>query len=98
MLTTEQAVERCKHNAARCVRSEPRRRWERVRHPRPEGLRIIGKDGVPNIYAGKCVSCRETVLPFRGEVVLEGRALRVLCPGCRMGGVVALAVRRGAQA
>ena len=92
-MTQEQAVARCRENARRCTRSEPRRRWERVRHPRPEGLRTIGKDGIPNLYAGKCVSCREQVPPFRGEVVLEGRRTAVVCPACRMGGVVSSAIR-----
>jgi hypothetical protein len=98
VLTTEQAVARCKANAAKCARSEPRRRWERDRHPRPTGLRTVGKDGTPNIYPGACVSCREHVPAFRGEVVLEGRRTCVLCPACRMGGLFAVAVRRRADA
>jgi hypothetical protein len=97
-VTLEQAVDRCKVNAARSVRSEPRRRWERVRHPRPEGLRTIGKDGIPNAYQGTCACCREPVRAFEGELVREGRAVRVVCAACRMGGVVAVAVRRGVQA
>ena len=106
MLTTEQAVERCKANARRCTpdwdghkhRTEARRRWERLRHPRPEGLRTIGRDGVPNLYPGECVSCRTWVPQFGGEVVVEGRATRVICPACRMGGLFATAVRRGCEA
>ena len=98
MLTTEQAVERCRENAARCTRSEPRRRWERERHPRPEGLKIIGKDGIPNAYPGYCCVCRTPVEAFGGELVREGRRVAVVCPSCRMGGVVAVAVRRGVEA
>jgi hypothetical protein len=98
MLTQEQAVERCRVNAGRCARSEPRRRWEKLRHPRPEGLKTIGKDGVPNLYPGECVSCRQPVPSFQGEVVVAGRRTAVVCAACRMGGVFAVAVRRGVEA
>jgi hypothetical protein len=96
-VTQEQAQERCKANARRCTPTEPRRRWERLRHPRPEGIRTIGPDGVPNLYPGSCVSCREPVPSFHGEVVLEGRRTAVICPACRMGGLFTVAVRRGCE-
>jgi hypothetical protein len=98
MLTVDEAIDRCRVNADRCTRSEPRRRWERERHPRPEGLTIIGPDGTPNAYPGACCVCRTPVEAFGGELVREGRRVAVVCPSCRFGGVVAVAVRRGVRA
>lgn len=106
MLTIDQCLDRCRVNAEKCTkldwdghkhRSEPRRDWERKRHPRRPGLRVMGEHGLPNLYAGRCV-CGITVAPYQGEVVRDGRRWQVLCPSCRMGGLFAVALQRGVRA
>ena len=82
---------RAKQSSTRSLPSSCRRRSAK-------GLKIIGKDGIPNAYPGYCCVCRTPVEAFGGELVREGRRVAVVCPSCRMGGVVAVAVRRGVEA
>lgn len=80
MLTVHEVQDRCRQNALRCVRSDPRRQWERQNHPRrPQGLQ---RPGVANRYGGLCVDCGLHVPPLGGEAVLSGRRWRVLCSEC----------------
>ena len=77
---------RAAHNAARfTIRSEPRRRWERILHEKQAGLCLTRPcpEGRPNLYPGKCVVCRKPVDKWAGEFVLNDGRSAVLCLSCR---------------